>query len=121
VEGVPAGFETVVGAVGLPAAVRLVDAWGGSSIEVPKEPACTHPVSLRIGYTPAVKLAMLAGGSTLNIPDIGPELKAERERRILADRARGASIGQLSREYEFSHRSVRNLLSRHGLAGVIPT
>jgi Mor family transcriptional regulator len=43
--------------------------------------------------------------------------RAEREQRMLADRRGGATVGQLTRAHQLSHKTVRNVLNRHGLAG----
>jgi hypothetical protein len=52
------------------------------SIEVPAEPTCTDPMALRIGYVSTLALAQLCGGESLDIPDIGAQLRAMREARV---------------------------------------
>jgi len=106
-------FDEVVQTIGLEAACHLTAGWGNSRVYVPTAPDPTHPLALRIGFTPAVALAKEFGGILLEVPSEYNALRTTREHKVIADRRKGATIGELSRRYGFGHRSIKNILKKH--------
>ena len=110
---VSAPLGQLVELVGLPAALRLVDRFGGTAIYVPHASRVKDhsPVALAIGAEATRKLAAVWPQAHVLVPRGAPYLRAQRDRAIHADRAT-LSLAQLARKYEMTERNVLFVLSR---------
>lgn len=105
------GLEEVVRIIGMDAALKLVEAFGGTSPRVPKSMYADHPIAAAIGIEPAIKLAQHYAGSDLYVPRCAAHLRALRDREIvrLSDTI---SVDELARRYRLSDRSIWGILKR---------
>lgn len=99
--------------IGLPAALRLVDRFGGICVYVP------HPgrvvahgkVAEVIGVEAMRRLAETWGPDHVMVPVGAAYMRAQRDRAIHADRA-ALSLSELARKYEMTERNVLLVLKR---------
>lgn len=99
--------------VGLPLALRLVAACGGTTVYVPR-PANAgpdHPLAERIGFRNLAALASARGGETLDIPLGAAIRRAVVRRRIAEEAARGATATELAERWGCSRSSIHRILS----------
>lgn len=69
-------------------------------------------IATHAGHALADHLADHWGGQIINYPKDAHHRLCQREIQILADRAAGATIAQLSRRYDMTERGVYKLISR---------
>jgi hypothetical protein len=111
---VNAPLEQLVITLGLPAALRLVEAYGGT--RMPYLPAraetmsAEHPVAKVVGLEAARELCRLWPGERPRIPLAAKFLRGERDRALRAD-AQDHTVPQLARKYEITERHVYRILS----------
>ena len=88
-EELPASLRELCELIGLPAALRLVERWGGvTALYVPKNVPADHALARELGREAAVALSDIYGGDYLrNIPRAAGALRAVRDRAILRMRA----------------------------------
>lgn len=116
VDDLPHSLRRLVGLIGIAAATRLVQAYGGSRLYVPQHATLVenweHPLVKLMGEKSALGLAHEHGGTTIEIPMARAAVRMARDRGLLADRAAGASIRDLARKYHMHERSVYQVLER---------
>lgn len=94
-------------AVGLPLALRLSAAFGGTRLYVPRVIGDHHPICVALGRDDADVLAGFAGGGPLDVPK--QAARRQRVRQLLS--ARSLTIAQIAVETSYSERHVYRLLS----------
>lgn len=102
----PALIEELREVIGLPAALALVEKWGGVTLFVPKNPPEGHPLAQAIGIRAARKLSAHAGLEYLRIPRCAARLRAARDAELLSDHAAGLSAAKCARKYHLTERQV---------------
>lgn len=98
--------------LGLPLALRLVAACGGTNFYVPR-PANAgpgHPLAARIGSRDLTALAAARGGETLDLPRGAAVRRAIVRRRIVEEAAAGASAAELAQRWGYSRSSIHRIL-----------
>ncbi len=108
----PDSAREIADAVGLDAAMRLIDAYGGSMLYVPKEP--TAELRQIMGAAAAATFCDLfyAGSDRLSLPRCARAMRAVLHRQICAAYNQGATAGELARHYRCTERWVFEILAR---------
>lgn len=97
--------------IGLAATLRLVEAYGGVRLYVPKRFDPDHPIVKLIGHAPAVLLVEAYGGEAhFDIPRAIAATRAVRDNGIRRDRDFGASHRELALRNGLTERQIRNIL-----------
>lgn len=103
----PADLRDLIETVGLPAALRLVEARPGERVFIPKATPEDHWIALAIGVEAAAKVAARLGGSHLTLPTSASR-GARAARRACDDAlASGATINAAVRASGLSYRAVQ--------------
>lgn len=110
-----APLEELVKTLGLPAALRLVERFGGTRVYLPRPERLTleHPVVDVVGLEAARELCQLWPQERPWIPLAAKFLRDERDRALIADSAT-RTMPQLARKYETTERHVYRILLRRG-------
>ena len=101
--------------IGLPATIKLVDAYGGATQYVPRPASLTpeHALVALLGWEPACALAENYGGDILHIAKGCAALRAARNAQIVHDHYRlGKPQRQLALEYHLDERHIRTIVTR---------
>ena len=103
----PADLRDLVEAVGLPAALKLVEARPGERVFVPKTIGPDHWIAVAVGAEAAARIAARLGGDHLTMPT-SARRGARAARRACDDAlASGATINEAVRASGLSHRAVQ--------------
>src|SRR5262245_60600883 len=108
-----APLETLVKTLGLPAALRLVERFGGTRVYLPRPEALgdAHPLVELIGVHAARELCELWPQERPYIPVAARFLRSERDRELFRD-SNAHSVPYLARKYELTERQVYYILAR---------
>ena len=106
---------TLAETIGDAAATRLLRAYGGRRLYVPRDPPRDHPIALTIGADAARRLADDWGGQRIELPDSSVAELHLRNSRIIREYQRGHPVRTLARAYRLSPRMVRKILDRAGI------
>ncbi|MFO1417275.1 MAG: Mor transcription activator family protein [Methylotetracoccus sp.] len=110
---IPGQLRPLVEVAGWPAVCKLVEAYGGTRLYVPKSLGPDHELARLIGFDEALALAALLGGEPhFDIPRCAGLARAARDAGLRADRAAGMTFSQLARKYHMTERNVLNILGR---------
>ena len=110
----PGVLREMVGLIGLPATLRIVEAYGGVRLYVPSHMDAGHDLAQLVGFDAASKLSSEYGGMDhFDVPRAAQALRAVRSAQIRADRARGMTHRELARKYALTERWIRHLLGEH--------
>ena len=108
--------DSLVDAIGLVAARRLVREYGGKQIKIPSgsRPGGTFCAWLdeSLGVEAARALKATFGGETITVPMLYDQMLAARNRLIVADFDGGMSMLELVRKYELTERQIRTILKQ---------
>lgn len=100
--------------IGLPATLKLVDAYGGIELYVPKTVDASHKLAWLIGLESAQKLVQEYPGATITIAlsAAGDHARqgAIRRHKIRELRKLGKTHSQIARELHTTDRTVRKVL-----------
>jgi Mor family transcriptional regulator len=110
---VNAPLEELVKTLGLPAALRLVERFGGTRIYLPRSElmSAEHAVAQVVGLEAARDLCKLWPSERPSIPRAAQFLRGERDRALLTD-ANDHTVPQLALKYELTERQVYYILAR---------
>lgn len=110
---VNAPLGQLVELVGLPAALRLVQRFGGTCVYVPHESRVKPHSQLAqaIGLEAARRLSTVWPQAHIMVPRGAAYLQRQRDLAILED-AEALSVSQLARKYEMTERNVYFVLER---------
>jgi len=112
-EGLPPVLADLAEIIGLGAALRLAEAYGGTEIYVPRTPGPDHPVAQVIGLEAARRLGEYLGtptsGGRIEVPKGDALSRSRRNRAIVAAVVQGASKQQVARQHGLTTRWVRRL------------
>lgn len=108
----PLGMQEIADAIGVPAALALIQAFGGVGLYVPKRFDPEHGLCALIGPAALIKLIEIRGGEAVEIPRALASARAERDACMRRDRSMGASQRELALRYQMTERHVRNRLQR---------
>jgi Mor family transcriptional regulator len=113
-DALPESLRRLAELVGMPAALALVEGWGGIDVYVPKPENldATHPLARAMGLAAARKLAAEYPGEALEIPLARGIAHAARLADVARRTAAGESEAQIARSYRVTKRWVRMLRAR---------
>ena len=118
VTDLPGSLRDLVELIGLPAALALVEHWGGViALYVPQEMHAAHPLARRLGVEAAHKLASVYGGGSITIPRAAHALRRARDREVMRLRAEGLSPRDIAPQVGLTERWVWEILRRCGQQG----
>lgn len=104
--------------IGLAAALKLSERFGGGEIYVPLRIQADHPVAQCIGADAAAKLAAAFGtgqsGARIDVPKADDITRARRNRGIVEAAEAGASKQALARRHGLTTRWVRRICNGDG-------
>ncbi len=103
----PASLAEIIDAIGIAAALKLVERYGGTRVYVPSEETITvtHPLACAIGLEAARKLARVRGREYLDVPRCAAYVRAIRNAAI-RDGLAEASAAELARQYCTTRRNI---------------
>lgn len=102
-------LETITEAIGVSAAAKIVEEFGGRRLYVARSPQPEDALVRLIGERAAAELARMFGGDRIMIP--ADAERAHRRRRILEARSRGLTISSVAREIRCTERYVYKVLA----------
>lgn len=107
----PESVRELADTIGLEAARRLVEAYGGSAIYVPRQ--VTPELEGLIGHDAAQALVdnYYSGSDRLNLPRCLAAIRAVEHRRIVAAFNSGATAGELARAHGCTERWIYRILA----------
>lgn len=124
-EDMPPAVSAVAQLIGLPAALDLVENFGGLTLRIPhgnneQGRAILHLIATSVGEVAAQRIATAFGATQLYIPNCKPALLKVRNRQLVADRNSLAADGLserdivqcLARRYRISDRYVWEILKK---------
>jgi hypothetical protein len=97
--------------IGPDCAYRLLKAYGGAHVRVPKRIPEHHALVELLGAEQAAKMAELYGGEILAVPRAYHAVQAWRNARIRADRDSGKPIRDIALEWQMTERRVYDILA----------
>ncbi|MDN5785730.1 Mor transcription activator family protein [Pseudorhodobacter sp.] len=95
--------------LGMRAALKLMQAFGGLDLKFPKSPAPDHPVAVALGMDDALALCQHFGGNQIYVPKPGGRRRPTRRKAVLALQDQGRSRAEIARALGLSERHVRHL------------
>lgn len=100
--------------IGLANAMKLVEAYGGTTLYVPQTISDSHKIAVLIGIDAAKKLSAEYPGTTITIPlsttgDHAQQAAVRRE-KIRELKSQGLSHSAIARELKTTDRTVRKVL-----------
>tara|TARA_R110002049_G_scaffold13675_5_gene59403 strand:+ start:426 stop:830 length:405 start_codon:yes stop_codon:yes gene_type:complete len=111
-EHLPASVAELVGIIGLPATLAIVEERGGLRFYVPVQPRPDHWLARLIGMAAFTRLVEYAAGDEIEVPRCLDALRAAKDRQIAQDAAAGDSQATLARRYGYTERGIRKVLRR---------
>lgn len=111
----PGVLQDIAELIGLPGTLKLVEAYGGVRLYVPKKIDAAHDLAILIGLDNATTLAETYGGEDhFDIPRAVAATRAARDTLIRADRAAGMTHRELALKNKLTERQIRTILGDEG-------
>lgn len=112
VDCLPESILELIDVIGLPAALRIVEARGGIRLCVPKTAAPDHWLAQAIGMTAFERLVAYYEGEEIEVAKCAAAMQRLREREIDAAAREGETNTTLARRYGYTERGIRKLRRR---------
>jgi len=106
------GLAQIVEAVGLDSALRVVAAWGGSTLYVPDKYDPDHLITRLLGEDAALKLELAYGGQTLAIPKVNLH-HIKLEVNVVKLVAKGFSTREAGNILGISKERAKQIVNKH--------
>ncbi len=105
-------LDQLIRAIGLPAALKLIERFGGTRIALPlpENVKASNPVAQVIGVEPTRKLSALWGQERPYLPRAVEYMRRQRDRQMAED-AQRLPIPQVALKYELTERGVYKALA----------
>ncbi|NVM78882.1 Mor family transcriptional regulator [Duganella sp. SG902] len=111
----PHQVRHIAAIVGLSAALKLVQNYGGVRLYVPVTMRPDHILARMIGFDEACKLSAEFGGMDhFDIPRAAGAIRLVRNREIVYKFVKGKTLRQLALEYVLTERAIQKILSEAG-------
>lgn len=105
-EGLPASLIDLAETLGLPVALRLIQAFGGQELRFPQNPPSDHPIIKALGETDGYAVCDYLGGAMIYVP----HGRAGANRQAVAGlAAKGHRRREIAKILGISQRHVRRL------------
>ena len=120
------GLDPIVRLIGPGQALRLVEAYGGTRVFVPRAEHLgeAHPLARLLGLADALAVARAVGAALLKVPTCKAVFEEVRSAQMAYRHAHGETAAALAREFQMTEDSVYRLLARyreaHGSADAPP-
>lgn len=113
ISDLPDSLQDVAQTIGLAAALRLVDAYGGlTRLYIPQAIPTDHHLVRTIGANAAQALCKVYGGDELrNIPRCTAAIRKVRDAEIRVRRSKGVAAARLALEYGLTERQIWTILA----------
>lgn len=111
-------LNLIADVIGLAAALKLAEHFGGTEIYVPLRIREDHPVARAIGVEAALLLARELGGHTgvrIDMPKADEVTRARRNQAIVAAEQAGVTKPALARRHGLSTRRIRQICNGDGV------
>lgn len=110
-EQLPSSLHDVIDAIGIDAALRLVEHLGGTRLYVPERMTPDHPIVALLGHKHAYALAEHFGGDQIILPRCVAAIRAMRDETIRLQRSGGASTKALAIKHGLTERQIYAILA----------
>jgi hypothetical protein len=97
---------------GVPVAMKLLAAYPGLHLVVPKRPPPEHRLVEVIGWEAAVRFCDIYGGDIIQIPRAVKAYRALRDARIRAERRQGDPLSAIALRHGLTERQVGTILGQ---------
>lgn len=110
-EQLPGSLNDVIDAIGIDAALRLVEHLGGTRLYVPERMTPEHPIVALLEHKQAYALAEHFGGDQIILPRCVAAIRAMRDDTIRQQRNGGASTKALAIKHGLTERQIYAILA----------
>lgn len=108
----PAGLlPELVEVIGRAATSKLIEAFGGTRLYVPRSIGVHHPIAVKLGMRAAAQLADRFGLTSIDLPN--PNLR--RQRALDAARSGTMTRAQVALAFGYTERGVYKMLAKAGI------
>lgn len=107
----PESLAEVQEVIGLPATMKLVEAYGGTRVYVPKRLGVQHKLANLLGVEQARRLSHYFGGESLTVARAAQALRSERNKAIVRRFDAGETVRSLAQEHHMTERNIYTILS----------
>lgn len=107
----PPSLRELVDVIGITAAQKLVNEFGGLRLTVPVKMPEQHPLAQLLGLESARKLSHHYAQERLDVPKALSAIQAARNHQMRIDHARGVSTRQLAQREGLTERRVWEILA----------
>jgi len=108
----PKRVTELVDVVGMVAALKLVEAYGGQHLWIPSKAHPKHFLAGLIGMEALGKLSAVYGDQTMDFDRCAALLRAVKDKTILDEFNGGMTNGQLAVKYGMTERGIRKIKRR---------
>ncbi len=110
----PRSVRELAADVGLPVALRLVAACGGTTVyvPVPRKAGPDHPLVAKIGRPSLSVLAAERGGEQIDVPRCAAARRAVVHRSVVAEAAAGVPAARLGARWGYSRAQIKRILRK---------
>lgn len=106
--------------LGMRAALKLMQNFGGRDMKFPKVPAPDHPVAIALGMDDATALCQHFAGQQIYVPKPGGRSRPSQRRAVIALQDQGRSRAEIAQALGLSERHVRHLANAPRKAQPLP-
>lgn len=110
-ELLPESMADLVDIIGLPAVLKLMEAFGGTEFWVPEKLHHHHPLVDAIGAEAAQTLCEYMARERIKVPRGAGITREVRNQAIRRERQDGAKLAELALRYRITDRQVLNILN----------
>ena len=111
-DNLPSSLKKIADVISLKDTLKLVHAYGGLRIFVPRKLHVQHKLVILLGLEQAQRLSHHFGGKTLTVARAVQLSRHARNLEILRRYDAGANIPQLARENELTERRIYEILKK---------
>lgn len=106
--------------LGMRAALKLMQNFGGRDLKFPKLPEPDHPVAIALGMDDATALCQHFAGQQIYVPKPGGRSRPSQRRAVMALQDQGRSRAEIAQALGLSERHVRHLANAPRKAKHLP-
>ncbi|MBQ5174110.1 transcriptional regulator [Acinetobacter pittii] len=109
----PVSFVFITKLIGIPQALNVIDAYGGTELFIPNKHALgiNHEIAHIIGLNKLQLLANQLGNTYIEIP-MGTPITIAMRNRLIRENVKKESKSQLARRYNLTKRQIRTIVNR---------
>ena len=115
-QNLPESLTEVAEVMGLSATTKLVKAYGGTRIFVPKRLGAQHKLANLLGLEQARRLSHYFGGESLSIARAANATRLIRNKDIVRHYDAGKAASSLALEYRLTERQIYTILAKTAYA-----